>query len=112
MSWGEETGRVKVPVNAEMWTTIHAQGLDPPTEIGRRGLDVLRMEYGCEEDEVEFIGKDALYANSCRTEYWQAKRTFDRHRKLPRKMVLEFNRPGTRTAGMKPRPGEQGQQDG
>lgn len=100
----EETGRVKVPVSAEMWTNIHADGLDPPTEVGRRGLDVLRMVYGCEEDEVALIADDAAYQNSCRTEYWDAKRRFDAHRKLPRKFVLEFTRPGTRSRRMKEQP--------
>ena len=102
MGWGdEETGHVRVEVNSEMWTAIHAPGLDPPTEVGRRGLDVLRMHYGCEEDEVELIAGDPLYQNSCRTEYWEAKRRFDARRKLPRKFVLEFTRPGTRSRRMK-----------
>lgn len=99
-----ETGRVKVHVSGEMWTAIHAPGLDPSSEIGRRGLDVLRMDYGCEEDEAQFIAGDVLYQNCCRTEYWEAKRRFDAHRKLPRKFVLEFTRPGTRGPRMKERP--------
>jgi hypothetical protein len=100
MSRDEEVGRVKVHVTTEMWTSIHAPGLDPPSEVGRRGLDVLRRDYQCEEDEIEFIGSDSLYRNSCRTEYWEAKRRFDSRRKLPRKMVLEFHRPGTRNKRM------------
>ena len=96
----DETGRVRVPVNSEMWAAIHSPGLDPPSEVGRRGENVLRMKYECEEDEVDFISRDPLYRNSCRTEYWQAKRMFDRKRKLPGHMTLEFNRPGTRTKRM------------
>jgi hypothetical protein len=101
MSRDEETGRVKVVVTTEMWTAIHQQGADPPAEIGRRGLDVLRMKYQCEEDEIQFIQSDPLYQNSCRTEYWEAKRMFDRKRKLPSKFRLDFNRPGTRKPNMK-----------
>lgn len=101
MSRDEEIGKVKVEVTTEMWTAIHAPGLDPPSEISRRGLDVLRTRYECEEDEVEFVGSDPLYRNSCRVQYWEAKRRFDSRRKLPRKLVLHFNRPGTRKANMK-----------
>lgn len=106
MSRDEEVGRIKLRVSSEMWTAIHSPGLDPPTEIGRRGADFLRTEYQCEEDEVRMICEDSLYQNSCRTQYWEAKRLFDRKQKLPRKFVLEFNRPGTRDARMREKPEE------
>ena len=92
---------VKVVVTSEAWSAIHAPGLDPPTEVGRRGLDVLRMNYGCEEDEIQFIESDPLFRNSCHTEYWESKRRFDHKRKLPRKWVLHYTRPGTRKPDMK-----------
>ena len=97
----EETGRVRVEVSAEMWTAIHAPGLDPSEEVARRGADVLRMKYDCEEDEVQMIIEDPLYRDSARTEYWAVKKRFDRKRKLPGHMTLEFNRPGTRNRRMK-----------
>jgi hypothetical protein len=102
----EERGRVKIRVNGEVWTNIHAPGMDPPTEIERRGLDELRVKYECEEDEIELIANDPLYKDSARTEYWEARREYDTKRRYPRKMVLEFNRPGTRKANMKPKEGE------
>lgn len=100
---------MKVPVSPEMWTSMHAPGLDPPGELGRRGVDVLRMRYEMDETEAQFIESDARYQDSCRAEYWAAKRTFDAHRKLPRKIVLEFSRPGSRTRRMNPRPDGEGE---
>lgn len=99
----DDRGTVRVDVTSEMWTAIHAPGLDPPVEVERRGLDVLRTRYEYEEDEVEVVANDPLYRDSARTEYWQAKRSFDARRKLPGHMELQFTRPGTRKPNMKPK---------
>lgn len=98
----DERGTVRVEVNGEMWTAIHAPGQDPGREIQRRGLDVLRLRYNCEEDEVQAIEKDPVYENSCNAEYWRARRLYTEKRKLPSHLKLEFQRPGTRKPNMKP----------
>lgn len=102
----EGSAWVVIPVNAEMWTAIHAPNLDPVAEIQRRGLDRLRLNYGYEEDEIEVVSGDALYANACREEYWKAKKRFDKHRKIPRHFKVEFQRPGTRKPNNREVPGE------
>lgn len=100
------TAWVVIPVNAEMWSAIHSPAVDPVKEVQRRGLDRLRLNYGYEEDEIEVIEVDPLYANSCREQYWAAKKRFDHHRKIPKHLKVEFMRPGTRKANNRPMPEE------
>jgi hypothetical protein len=102
----EEVGRVRVRMNADAWAVMHAAGADPATELGRRGLGVLAGDYGCDQGELNFIATDPRYQESCRTEYAAAKRLFDRKARLPRKITLYFDRPGTRKPNMKEKPPE------
>jgi hypothetical protein len=95
------TAIVVVPVNPDMWNGLHGPGMDPVSEVHRRGLDRLRMQYEMDEEEIAAVDADELYGESCRSAYWSAMRGFDRHRKLPRTLVLHYNRPGTRKSNMK-----------
>lgn len=103
MTWFKDDGTavVSMPITPEAWTAINAPNADPVNEVHRRGLDHLRMKNGMDEGEIAVVSSDGLYLQSCRTEYWNAKRTFDKHRKLPGKFKLEFTRPGTRGRNLK-----------
>jgi hypothetical protein len=90
------TAEINVPIEGETWTAIHQPNLDPVNEVHRRGLDRLRLKHEYEEDEIAVVSSDQLYLQSCRSEYWAAKKMFDKKRKLPKRFRLEFQRPGTR----------------
>lgn len=100
--WGQDDGTttISLRMEPEMWMAIHQEGAEPVREIQRRGLDRLRMD-GYDEGEIEMISGDSVYAESCREQYWEARRMYDKSRKIPRQMKLKFMRPGTRKKNQK-----------
>ncbi len=102
MPWMEDDGtaEVAIPVTSEMWHDLHQQGVDPVEKLHDKGLDRLRMRYLVDEEEVQLIGNDPVYIESCRVEYWQTMRRFDKKRQLPKRIVLTYMRPGSRDKKM------------
>jgi hypothetical protein len=103
--WGKDDGtaEVAVPVTPEMWAALHPSGGDSQTaiaELHRRGIERLRVHFECDEEEANMIAGDPLYNESCTTEYYQVERAFEKKRKLPRRIVLTYMRPGSRTPNM------------
>lgn len=100
--WGEDDGKevVYIPITLETWNQINTSP-EPVGEVHRRGLDRLRMSYQMDEGEIEVIGKDPVYIESCRREYWKSMRMVDKSRKLPRRLELDYSRPGSRDRHMK-----------
>jgi hypothetical protein len=103
MPWGKDDGtaEVAIPVTPEMWHDLHQHGEDPVWKLHEKGLDRLRMKYLVDEEEVQIIGSDPVYCESCRVEYWRTMRRFDKKRDLPRRIVLTYTRPGTRDEKMR-----------
>ena len=103
MPWRKDDGTfdIAVPVTPEMWHDLHQQGADPVQKLIEKGLDRCRMHYRMDEEEVAMVGGDPTYAEDCRVQYWEARRVFEKHKKLPRRIVLKAMRPGSRKANMK-----------
>ena len=88
---------VVVELNSDCWIAFHAPGKQPVEELKMRAAQTLKTSFAYEDDEVEAITSDPLFQENARKKYYDAKRTFDHRRKIPRTVKIEFNRPGTRT---------------
>ncbi len=100
MSWWsrDEVSAVVVPMNAELWEAMRQSG-DPVGRLRERAEEQLRTRYGYAEDEVDAVGQDPLFQENSRRVYHVVLGRWRTSRKLPRAVKIEFNRPGTRTAG-------------
>lgn len=103
MPWRRDDGtfEIAIPVTPELWHDLHQQGVDPVQRLHEKGLDRCRMHYQMDEMEVSLVDSDPTYSEDCRTQYWETMNRFDKHRKLPRRIVLTAMRPGSRKANMK-----------
>jgi len=103
MPWHRDDGTfdIAIPVTPEMWHDLHQQGNDPVQRLHEKGLDRCRMHYRMDEEEIAMVDSDPVYSDDCRATYWETMRVFEKHRKLPRRIVLTATRPGSRKANMK-----------
>lgn len=87
-------------MNPELWESIRSAP-DPPGRIRERALQELAQRYHYDDYELGAVGEDALLAESARRSYSSAMNDYSHRRKIPRTIVLEFNRPGTRNKGQR-----------